>query len=175
VAYGGLAQSFDCVLVQAGAIILEFQLHTPEMHAVSTSIERDLDSYLDAVASATAVFRLAVDTYLQSGADLASWQQKKRITQRMRKLDDIQQKLVAAVWPGTALGELVLAKVDLPVGISHLVKDMRRQITGFAVGTGFSSPGRRVSSPLVLDLQRLTEEVSAAVDALVERIFCSND
>ncbi|MEF8707804.1 MAG: hypothetical protein V5B38_02535 [Candidatus Accumulibacter propinquus] len=45
---------------------------------------------------------------------------------------------------------------------------MKRQITGFAIESGFSGPGRSVPAYLVPDVQELTDEVCAAVDALVE-------
>jgi uncharacterized protein Yka (UPF0111/DUF47 family) len=45
---------------------------------------------------------------------------------------------------------------------------MKRQVTGFAVAPGLSAPGHRVPAHLVPDIQKLTDEVCIAVDALIE-------
>jgi len=147
---------------------VETQVQAAERTVVSRSIESDLDSYLDAIADATAIFREAVDVYLQSGPDRGCWRQAKRISEHLRTLDDLQQKLETGVRPGSLLGDLVLEMVDPLTGVSRLLKDMKRQITDFAIESGFSGPGRRVPAYLVLDVQELTDEVCAAVDALVE-------
>jgi hypothetical protein len=147
---------------------VETQVQTAERPVISRSIEGDLDSYLDAIADATAIFREAVDVYLQTGPDGGCWRQAKRIAEHMRTLDEMQQKLETGVRRGSVLGDLLLAMVDPSTGISRLLKDMKRQITGFAIESGFSGPGRRVPASLVPDVQELTDEVCAAVDALVE-------
>lgn len=147
---------------------METQVQAAERPVISRSIEGDLDSYLDAIAGATAIFREAVDVYLQTGPDGGCWRQAKRIAEHMRTLDELQQKLETGVRPGSVLGDVVLAMVDPATGVSRLLKDMRRQITGFAIESGFSGPGRSVPASLVPDVQELTDEVCAAVDALVE-------
>ena len=67
-----------------------------------------------------------------------------------------------------ALGELVADMVDPLTGVCRLLKDMKRQVTGFAIESGFSGPGRRVPAHLVAEVQELTDEVCATVDALVD-------
>jgi hypothetical protein len=58
--------------------------------------------------------------------------------------------------------------IDPLTGVSRLLKDMKRQIAGFAVVPGLSAPGHRVPAHLVPGIQKLTDEVCIAVDALVE-------
>jgi hypothetical protein len=123
---------------------VETQVQAAERPVISRSIEGDLDSYLDAIAGATAIFREAVDVYLQTGPDGGCWRQAKRVAEHMRTLDELQQKLETGVRPGSVLGDVVLAMVDPTTGVSRLLKDMRRQITGFAIESGFSGPGRSV-------------------------------
>ena len=147
---------------------METQMQAAHRPALSRSIEDDLDSYLDAIAGATTIFRSAVDAYLRNGADRACWQQAKRITEQLGTLDDMQQTLETGVPAQSALGELVADMVDPLTGVSRLLKDMKRQVTGFAIESGFSGPGRRVPAYLVADVQELTDEVCAAVDALVD-------
>lgn len=147
---------------------METQVQVAERPVISRTIERDLDSYLDAIAGATAIFREAVDAYLQSGPNGECWWQATRISEHLRKLDDMQQKLETGVRPQSVLGGLVSEMVDPLTGVSRLLKDMKRQITGFAIESGFSGPGRCVPASLVADMQELTDKVCAAVDALVE-------
>lgn len=52
--------------------------------------------------------------------------------------------------------------------VSRLVKEMKRQVTGFAIESGFSVPGRRVPAHLVADFQELADDVRGAVETLVE-------
>lgn len=148
---------------------MEIQVQTAERHTTSSrSMESDFDRYLDAIADAAGIFRSAVHSYLKSGPDGVCWQQAKRISERLRTLEYIQQKLETGV-PGLALSAgLVAAMMDALAGVSRLLKDMKRQITGFAIESGFSGPGRHVPSYLVPDVKDLTEEVCAAVEALVE-------
>jgi uncharacterized protein Yka (UPF0111/DUF47 family) len=52
--------------------------------------------------------------------------------------------------------------------LGRLLRDMKRQITGLAIESGFTLRGRRVPARLVVDVQELTDEVCAAIDVLVE-------
>lgn len=139
-----------------------------ERPLTSSSVEGDFDGYLDAIADATAIFREAVDTYLQNGADGACWRHASRISEHLRTLDDMQQKLETGVRSQSVWADLVCQMIDPLTGVDRLLKDMKRQITGFAIESGFSSPGRHVPAHLVPDMQELTDEVCAAVCALVQ-------
>ncbi len=130
--------------------------------------ESDLDSYLDAIDDATTIFRSAVDVYLANGPDGACWQQAKRISEQLRRLDDMQQEIEMAVPTQTPVGGLLAELMDPLTGVGRLLKDMKRQVTGFAIESGFSGPGRRVPAHLVPEVQELADEVCAAVDALVD-------
>ncbi len=147
---------------------METQVQAAERPVVSRSIESDVDSYLDAIADATAIFREAVDAYLKIGADGGCWRQARRISEHMRSVDDLQQKFETGGRPQSLLAELLLEMTNPLTGVGRLLKDMKRQITGFAIESGFSTPGRSVQAYLVRDVQELTDEVCAAVDALVE-------
>ncbi len=147
---------------------METQVQASERPVISRSIESDLDSYLDAIADATAIFREAVNVYLQSGPDGECWRQARRISEHLRTLDDLQQKFETGVRPQSLLADLLLEMTNPLTGFGRLLKDMKRQITGFAIESGFSSPGRSVPAYLLPDVQELTDEVCAAVDALVE-------
>ncbi|TLD47068.1 MAG: hypothetical protein FAZ92_00643 [Accumulibacter sp.] len=146
---------------------METQVRVAGRSAVSTSIGTTLDGYLDGVADASMIFRSAVDAYLREGSERACWQLARRIADIVRTLDDMQQTLEmrhAAQSPrgvGSAMSEPL-------TGLSRLLKDMKRQITGFAIECGFTRCGRRVPSPLIADVQELTDEVCAAIDVLVE-------
>ncbi|MBK8385337.1 MAG: hypothetical protein IPL11_06560 [Candidatus Accumulibacter sp.] len=70
--------------------------------------------------------------------------------------------------PQTLVGGLFAELMDPLTGVGRLLKDMKRQITGFAIESGFSGPGRSVPASLVPDVQELADDVCAAVDALVE-------
>jgi hypothetical protein len=164
-AAGGRGSS---LLLHAGEVIVETQAQAAKMSVDSSSFGSDMDRYLDAVAGATAIFREAVDAYLQTGPDGGSWRQAKKITEHMRTLDHMQQKLETGVRPSSPLGELVSEMIDPLTGVSRLLKEMKRQITGFAIESGFSGPGRCVPAYLVPEMEELTEEVCAAVHALVE-------
>ena len=135
---------------------------------VSRSLEGDLDCYLDAIAGATVIFREAVDATLNGGSDGARWRQAERIAEHMRTLDDMQQKLETGVRQQSPLRDLICEMIDPLTGVSRLLKDMKRQVAGFAVVPGLSAPGHGVPAHLVPDIQQLTDEVCIAVDALVE-------
>ena len=129
---------------------------------------RDRDCYLDAIAGATVIFREAVDATLNGGSDGARWRQAERIAEHMRTLDDMQQKLETGVHQQSPLRDLICEMIDPLTGVSRLLKDMKRQVAGFAVVPGLSAPGHGVPAHLVPDIQQLTDEVCIAVDALVE-------
>lgn len=133
------------------------------------SIQNDLDSYLDGIAGATGIFRAAVDAYLVAGPDGGCWQQAKQIAEHIRALDDLQQKLEMGARAQWIDGALVSDMADPLTRVGRMLKEMKRQITGFAIESGFSSPGRRVPAHLLADMQALAEEVCAAVYALVAR------
>lgn len=147
---------------------METQVQAASRSVTSRSIESDLDSYLDAIADATAIFREAVDAYLNSESEGACWRHAGKLSDHLRLLDDLQQKFETRIHPQSALGNLVCGMIDPLNGVSRLLKDMKRQITGFAIESGFSGPGRRVPAHLVPDVQELADEVCAAVDALVD-------
>ena len=147
---------------------METQVQAASRSVTSRSIESDLDSYLDAIADATAIFREAVDAYLNSESEGACWRHAGKLSEHLRLLDDLQQKFETRIHPQSALGNLVCGMIDPLNGVSRLLKDMKRQITGFAIESGFSSPHRYVPANLVADVQELTDEVCTAVDVLVE-------
>ena len=147
---------------------METQMHVAPGPAMSRSGESELDRYLDAIDDATTICRTAVDVYLANGPDGTCWQQAKRISEQLRRLDDMQQEIEMAVPAQTLVGGLFGELMDPLTGVGRLLKDMKRQITGFAIESGFSGPGRRVPAHLVPDVQELADEVCAAVDALVD-------
>ena len=147
---------------------METPIQAAKRPVFSHSIEGDLDCYLDAIDGATAIFREAVDASLNGGTTEARWRQAERIAEHMRTLDDMQQKLETSVRQPSPLRDLVCAMIDPLTGVSRLLKDLKRQVAGFAVVPGLSSPGHGVPEHLVPDIQKLTEEVCIAVDALVE-------
>lgn len=147
---------------------MKTQVHAVQRPAPSGSLASDLDSYLDAVTGATAVFRSAIDAYLQNEPEGACWQQAKRISEHLRMVDDMQQKLETGVPAQSLLGALVADMMDPLTGVSSLLKDMKRQINGFAVESGNSGPGRHVPERLIPPVQELSDEVCATVNALVE-------
>ena len=53
-------------------------MQVAERPVVSRAIEGDLDCYLDAIASATVIFREAVDATLNGGSNGARWRQAER-------------------------------------------------------------------------------------------------
>lgn len=150
----------------------EFTVDTPiqvaEGPVVSQSIEGDLDRYLDAIAGATEVFREAVDAALNGGSDGARWRQAEKIAEHMRMLDDMQQKLETGVRQPSPLRDLICEMIDPLTGVSRLLKDMKRQVAGFAGVHALSASGANVPADLVPDIKHLTGEVCVAVDALVD-------
>lgn len=133
------------------------------------SIQEDLDSYLDAIAEATAIFRDAVDSYLRGGPDGVCWRQAKQIDDHLRAVDDLQQKIETGARAHWLIGALVSDMAVPLAGVSRLLKEMKRQITGFAIESGFSNPGRRVPQDLLPEMQTLTHTVCATVNALIAK------
>ena len=161
--------SGSSVLLQAGEVIVETHVQTTERPFISRAIEGDLEGYLDAIAGATSIFREAVDAYLHTGPDGNCWRQARCIAEHMRTLDDMQQRLETGVRPQSTLSDLVAEMIDPLTGVGRLLKDMKRQVTGFAIESGFSAgTGRCVPEYLVEGVQELADDVCAAVDALVE-------
>jgi len=130
----------------------------------------DLDSYLDAVGHAPTIFRSAVEAYMQSGPEGACWQQAKRISEHMRLLDGLQRRLEAGARGDRRENELICRIIDPLGGLTRLLKEMKRQITGYAIESGFTGPGRCVPDHLLGDVHVLTGEVCAAISALVRRL-----
>ena len=147
---------------------MKTQIQAVDKVIVSRSIEGDLDRYLDAVADATAIFREAVDGYLRTDKDGTCWRQARKITEKMRTLDDLQQHLETGVYSQASAGILISEMVDPMTGVSRMLKDMKRQITSFAVASDHSGVGQCIPSHLVPDILELTDVVCAAVGALVE-------
>ncbi|WP_300452243.1 hypothetical protein [Accumulibacter sp.] len=145
----------------------QVQTHVAERSLGSRSSKSDLECYLDAIADATEVFRSAVEVYLRSGPDGSCWQHAKRMSEHLRTVEDLQQRLETALPAGSLLGGLVADMVEPLIGVGRLIKDMKRQITGFAIESGFSGPGRRVPAYLVPAVRDLSDDVCAAVEALV--------
>ncbi|MBL8421184.1 MAG: hypothetical protein JNK92_11175 [Dechloromonas sp.] len=142
-------------------------IQAAERPVASRSIERDLDRYLDAIVGATAIFREAVGACLQAGSDGARWQQARRIAEHMRTLDDMQQVLETGMRHQSVLRDLICEMIDPLTGVSRLLKDMKRQVIGFAVESDLSRSGVCIPQDLVPDMLQLTDEVCAAVDVLV--------
>lgn len=127
----------------------------------------ELDKYLDAVVQAQAILRSAVEAYVRRGPEGACWQQAKRISEHMSKLDGLQRRLQGRAQGLRREDGLVGQIVDPLGGFGRLLRDIKRQITGYAIESGFFGPDRRVPEGLVEEVLRLTEEVCAAVVALV--------
>lgn len=136
--------------------------------APARSIDNDLDNYLNALAAANATFRGAVDAYVEAEPDGLCWQHAKRIGDQIRTLDELQQRLETGVRAQPVPGACFCAPADPLTTVSRLVKEMKRQVTGFAIESGFSVPGRRVPAHLVADFQELADDVCGAVETLVE-------
>lgn len=147
---------------------MDTQVHTTERFPASRSIESHLDSYLDAIAEATAIFREAVGVYLKAGPDGACWRQARGISEYMRAVDDLQQRLETTLARQSVLRDRVQEMIDSFIGISRLLKEMRRLVTGLAIESGFSDGGRSIPGYLMPGVQELTNEVCTAVEALVE-------
>ncbi len=154
-------------LIHAEEFTVETLNQAAERPVVSRSIEGDLDCYLDAIVGATAIFREAVGACLRAGADGARWQHARRIAEHMRTLDDMQQVLETGVRHQSVLRDLICEMIDPLTGVSRLLKDMKRQVSGFAIESDLSRSGVSIPQHLVPEILELTEEVCAAVDVLV--------
>lgn len=127
----------------------------------------ELDQYLGAVVQAQVILRSAVEAYVHRGPEGACWQQAKRISEHMSMMDGLQRRLQANPQGLRREDGLVCQIVDPLGGVGRLLRDIKRQITGYAIESGFSGPDRRVPEELVADVLGLSEEVCAAVLALV--------
>jgi len=132
------------------------------------SIESDLDHFLDAAVAATEIFRVAVAAYLSGGQKGHAWQLARQIDEQLRTVDDLQQRFETGMRRQHVVGGTFPELLEPLAGVTRLLRDMRRQISGFAVESGFSGAASEVSVHLVADLQQLTEEVCSAVDELIE-------
>lgn len=155
-------------LLNAGEFTVETLIQAVQRPVASRSVEGHLDGYLDAIADAMVIFREAVDAALNGGSDAARWRQAERIAEHMRMLDDMQQMLETGVHEQSPLRDLVCEMIDPLTGVGRLLKDLKRQVAGFAVVPGLCAPGHVLPAHLVSDIQDLTEEVCVAVDALVD-------
>jgi len=147
---------------------METQVRVAERSAISTSIEFSLDGYLDGVADATAIFRSAVDAHLHDGSEGVCWQLAKRIADLVRSLEDMQQTIEMRHAAQSPIESRTSTMLDPLTGLDAMLRDMKRQITGLAIESGFTLRGRRVPAHLVVDVQELADEVCAAIDALVD-------
>ncbi len=148
---------------------METQLRVTERSTMSTLVEFSLDGYLDGVADATMIFRSAVDAHLQDGSEGGCWQLARRVADLVRGLEDMQQTLEMRPSASVPLEDTSGAATLVPLtGLGRLLRDMKRQVTGLAIESGFTVRGRRVPAHLAVDVQELTDEVCAAIDALVE-------
>lgn len=147
---------------------MDVQVRESTRRARVPPIERDLDSYLDAVEHATSVFREALDGYLQAGPDGTAWRQAKHIADHLRAIDGVQQKLVTRARDLSLQDPLFAGMRNPLLAVGRLLREMKRQITGFAIEAGFTAPGRRVPDHLVSSMHELADDVCGAVESLVE-------
>ncbi|TXG80765.1 MAG: hypothetical protein E6R11_00500 [Rhodocyclaceae bacterium] len=127
-----------------------------------------LSGYLEAIAGTTAIFNDAVAAYLASGPEAGCWRHARQICERLGSLDQIRQRVDGEGLSKEVPDVWMAAEKQLP-GLHRLLQDMKRQVTGFAIEAGFTGPDRRVPSALVPDIQALSDEVCAAVNALLKR------
>ena len=133
------------------------------------SLQNDLDSYLDAISAATNIFRGAVASYLRDGPDGMCWRQARQIADQLRAVNDLQQRIEIGARTNWLIGMLV-SDMSVPLtGVTRLLKEMKRQITGFAIESGFTRPSRRVPAELLPEMQALTDMACAAVNALIAK------
>ena len=148
---------------------MDTQIHAAPALASRRALENDLDRLLDAAAEATAIFRAAVDAYLTAGSESACWSLAQRISEQMRTVDELQQRGATGMRDATFESGTRPGMIEPLNGMTGLLREMRRQITAFAVESGFSGGAREVvPAYFVTDLQELSDAVCAAVDELIE-------
>ena len=147
---------------------MDTQFHSAPALASRRSLENDLDRLLDAAAEATAVFRAAVEAYLTAGSESACWSLAQRISTQMCTVDELQQRFATGTRDATFESGTRPGMIEPLNAVTGLLREMRRQITAFAVESGFSGDAREVPAYLVTDLQELSDAVCAAVDELIE-------
>ena len=148
---------------------MDTQFHSAPALASRRSLENDLDRLLDAAAEATAVFRAAVEAYLTAGSESACWSLAQRISTQMCTVDELQQRFATGTRDATFASGALPGMIEPLNGMTGLLREMRRQITAFAVESGFSGGAREVvPAYFVTDLQELSDAVCAAVDELIE-------
>ncbi len=147
----------------------QFQPLAVRQSFLDRTIQHDLDSYLDAISDATKIFRAAVESYLLDGPDGMCWRQARKIAEHLRAVDELQQRIEMGARAHWLVGMLV-SDVSAPLAsVTRLLREMKRQITGFAIESGFTRPSRRVPVELVPEMRALTATVCAAVDALIAK------
>ncbi len=147
---------------------MDTQFHAVPALASRRSLENDLDRLLDAATEATAIFRAAVEAYLTAGSESACWSLAQRISTQMCTVDELQQRFATGTRDATFASGTRPAMIEPLNAVTGLFREMRRQITAFAVESGFSGDAREVPAYLVTDLQELSDAVCAAVDELIE-------
>ena len=147
---------------------MDTQIHAAPALASRRALENDLDRLLDAAAEATAIFRAAVDAYLTAGSESACWSLAQRISTQMCTVDELQQRFATGTRDATFASGTRPGMIEPLNAVTGLFREMRRQITAFAVESGFSGDAREVPAYLVTDLQELSDAVCAAVDELIE-------
>lgn len=141
---------------------------------VARSLANSYDTLLDAMTDAGTIFRSAVGAYVENEPENTCWQQAHRIAEQLRKANDLEQVLETTAFPGSALAERMLQALDPLRSLSRLLGDMKRQVTAFAIDSGATDGGdKRMPEYLVADVLDLTNEVCAAVDALIEDLRAS--
>ncbi|HRF71689.1 MAG TPA: hypothetical protein PL117_02875 [Accumulibacter sp.] len=147
---------------------MDTQFHAVPALASRRSLENDLDRLLDAATEATAIFRAAVEAYLTAGSESACWSLAQRISTQMCTVDELQQRFATGTRDATFASGTRPGMIEPLNAVTGLLREMRRQITAFAVESGFSGDAREVPAYLVTDLQELSDAVCAAVDELIE-------
>jgi len=128
----------------------------------------DVEGYLDAIEGVTFTFRKAIEAYVNSGPNMGCWQYARSMAEQIGLIDDMRQVITMDVVPKSAAGPLLAEMLNTQTGVGRLLQDMKRQVTGFAIEAGFSGPDRRVPRSMIAGIHALSDEVCAAVRALVE-------
>jgi len=151
------------------SVLTQYQPLVAHSALPDRSILHDLDCYLDAISAATKIFKEAVDGYLLDSPDGMCWRQARQIAEQLRAVDDLQQRIEMEARQHWLVGALVQDMSAPLAGVTRLLKEMKRQITGFAIESGFTNPGRRVPAELLPEMQALTATVCSTVNALIAK------
>ena len=147
---------------------MEALFEAVEKTVAATPTERDLTRHFEAIAELTAIFREAVINHLRGGPDGNGWRQARRFAERLRAIEEAVDQMEAREKISPMLVPLLGGSAPVLCGVLRVLREMRRQVTGFAIESGFTDHERRVPEYLVPMLQDLTDQVCAAVDALVD-------